>query len=120
MRVEVVNDVVDDRPFLVTASVLSAPENACAIFDANLDGHRVTMAASGYYHGPKPVLYDRKSESLWMDQEDGLTAFAGTHKGKKLARLGRPVPVAWQSWRRSNPRSRLVTGADRTLGTPTE
>lgn len=120
MKVEVVNDVVDERPFLVTASVVSAPENACAIFDASLDGRRVTMAPSGYYNGPHPILYDRKTESLWMEQEVSLTAIAGTHKGKKLARLGRPVPVAWRSWRSSNPSSRLVVGGDRTLRTPTE
>jgi hypothetical protein len=120
MRVEVVNDVVDERPFLVTASVVSAPENAFAIFDATLDGRRVTMAPSGYYHGHQPILYDRKTESLWMEQEDNLTAIAGALKGKKLARVARPVPVAWSSWRSSNPRSRLVVGGDRTLGTPTE
>jgi hypothetical protein len=120
MKVEVVNDVVDERPYLVTANILSGPDAPCAIFDATLDGRRVTMTSSGYYHGSQPILYDRGTKSLWAEQADDLTAIAGTHKGKKLARVARPTPVAWGSWRYSHPNSRLVIGADRTHGIPDE
>jgi len=120
MRVEVINDVVDERPFLVTGNVLPSRDHPCSIFDAALDGRRVTMAPSGYYHDRQPVLYDRGTQSLWTEQEDGLTAIAGENKGKKLARLARPDPVAWRSWRSSNPHIRLVVGGDRTQGIPTE
>jgi hypothetical protein len=120
MKVEVINDVVEERPFLVTANILSAPDSPCAIFDATLEGRRITMAPSGYYHGRRPVLYDRKTESLWIEQDDKLTAIAGAHKGKKLARLARPVPVEWRSWRKANPDSRLIVGANRTHGVPDE
>jgi hypothetical protein len=112
MRVEVVNDVVDKQPFVVAANIMSPAENPCAIFDARLDGHRVMMASSGYYQRKRPILYDRATQSLWMEQGDNLTAIAGTHKGKKLARVARPRPIAWRSWRTTNPRSRLVIGGD--------
>jgi hypothetical protein len=120
MKVEVINDVVDERPYLVTGNILSGPDSACSIFDATLDGHRVTMASSGYFDGGQPILYDRGTKSLWTERADDLTAIAGKHKGKKLARVARPIPVAWRSWRSSNPRSRLVIGADRTQGIPDE
>jgi Protein of unknown function (DUF3179) len=119
-RVEVINDVVEDQPFLLTANILAPPEEAFAIFDATLDGRRVTMSSSGYFGGRRPILYDRGTESLWIEQKDVLKAIAGKHKGKELPRVARPVPIAWHTWRLSNPRSRLVIGADRTQGAPSE
>jgi hypothetical protein len=112
-KVEVINDVVDGQPFLVTMNILSPLDQACSIFDATLDGHRVTLSSSGYFDERKPLLYDRGTESLWIEQADALTAVAGKYKGKQLARVARPVPIAWHTWRLSNPRSRLVIGADR-------
>jgi hypothetical protein len=120
LRVEVINDVVEDQPFLVTGNIMSPPDQAFSIFDATLEGRRVTMSSSGYFHGRRPILYDRGTESLWIEQEDALRAIAGTHKGKQLARVARPFPVAWHTWRLSNPRSRLVIGADRTQAVPHE
>lgn len=120
LRVEVVNDIVEERPFLITVNLLATLDKACAIFDATLDGHRVTMSSSGYYQGRQPILYDRGTQSLWLEEEGNLTAIAGTHKGKKLARVAHPAAVAWRSWRESNPRSRLVIGGDRTQSIPVE
>ena len=47
------------------------------------DGHRVTMAATGYFHDGKPLLYDRGTRSLWVEDKDSLTAIAGKHKRAK-------------------------------------
>jgi hypothetical protein len=120
LKVQVINDVVGDQPFLVTANVLAQPSEAFSIYDASLDGRRVTMATSWYFQDRKPVLYDRGTESLWIEQEQGLTSIAGRSKGKTLSRVARPVPIAWHTWRLSNPRSRLVVGADRTKPLPTD
>jgi hypothetical protein len=120
LKVEVINDVVENQPFLVTANIISPPDQAFSIFDATIDGRRVTMSSSGYFDGRSPILYDRGTESLWVEQADSLTAIAGKHKGRQLARIARPIPVAWHAWRLLNPRSRLVTGADRTQALPVE
>jgi len=118
LKVEVINDVVEDEPFLVVGNIMAPREQAFSIYDGSIEGRRVTMASSGYFHSGRPILYDRGTESLWMEQEETLRAIAGTHKGKKLPRVARPVPVAWHTWRLSNPRSRLVIGADRTQAVP--
>jgi hypothetical protein len=120
LKVEVINDVVEDQPFLVTLNIMAPADQACSIFDATLEGRRVTLSSTGYFHRQRPILYDRGTESLWVEQENNLTAIAGKHKGKQLARVARPVPVAWHTWRLSNPRSRLVIGADRTQAVPVE
>ena len=45
----------------------------------------------------RPVLYDRGTESLWLDEDDSLKAVAGKHKGETSA--GRPAAsVTWKSW----------------------
>ncbi len=44
-KVQVVNDLVEDHPFLIAINLLAPPNEAFSIFDADLDGHRVTMAA---------------------------------------------------------------------------
>jgi len=120
LKVEVINDLVEDQPFLVTGNILSPPDQAFSIFDATIEGRRVTMSSSGYFDDGRPILYDRGTESLWIEQENTLRAIAGKHKGKQLARVARPVPIAWHTWRLSNPRSRLVIGADRTQAVPVE
>jgi len=119
-KVEVINDVVDDQPFLITMNILAPPDRACSIFDATIDGRRVTLTSSGYFHGQSPILYDRGTESLWIERDDTLTAIAGKYKGKHLTQVARPVPIAWHTWRLSNPRSRLVIGADRLQPDPVE
>ena len=61
--------MVHDHPFLDRQSIRSLPPNeAVSIFDASLNGHRVTMAATGYFHDGKPLLYDRGTESLWVEE----------------------------------------------------
>jgi hypothetical protein len=119
-KVLVVNDVIDDHPFLVVDNVFSATDEAYSIFDANLNGRRVTMAATGYFHDNKPVLCDRGAQSLWVEEQEGLTAVTGKNRGRKLARVAHPTPVSWKTWLSQNKASRLVVGADRTRGVPSE
>ena len=119
-KVQVINDVVQDHPFLIMVNLFAPPSEAYSIFDADLDGHRVTMAASGYFHDGKPLLYDRGTESLWIEEEESLRAITGKHRGAQLARVAHPSPVTWESWRTQNQQSRLLVGADRSHGVPRE
>jgi Protein of unknown function (DUF3179) len=119
-KVQVINDVVKDHPFIIMVNLLASYKEAYSIFDAEQDGHRLTMAASGYFHDGKPLLYDRGTQSLWIEEEDSLTAIAGKHKRMKLARVARPTPVTWKTWLSQNETSRLLVGADRTRGIPSE
>lgn len=119
-KVQVVNDMVDDHPFMVVANAFASPEKAFAIYDADLEGHRLTTAPTGYFLDGKPLLYDRGTQSLWVDDEDALTAIAGTRKRAKLNRVANPTPVMWQTWLTQNGTGRLLVGADRTHGIPVE
>jgi uncharacterized protein DUF3179 len=119
-KVLVINDLVDQRPYLVVVNPLLLPRVAFAIYEASLDGHRVTLAHTGYFQDGKPVLFDRGTESLWVDMHDGLTAIAGKHARKRLVKVALPSPVSWSTWRSRNPQSRLLVGADRSRGVPSE
>jgi hypothetical protein len=48
-KVQVIDDVVADRPLLVTIKLLAPMDEACSIFEANLAGRRVTMTSSGCF-----------------------------------------------------------------------
>jgi len=119
-KVQVINDVVDDRPLLITINLLAPRDEAFSIFEANLEGRRVTMASSGYFSNLRPLLYDRGTESLWIEDGDVLKSLAGKYKGQQLTRVARPVPVTWVSWLAEHPQGRLVIGADRSQAIPTE
>jgi len=119
-KVQVINDLVQDHPYLILVNLFVPPEDAFSIFDADLAGHRLTMAASGYVHDGKPLLYDRGTESLWIEEGESLKSIAGKRKGKALTRVAHPSPVTWKSWLGRNQDSRLLVGADRTHGVPAE
>ena len=75
----------------------------------------MTLAPTGYFQDGKPVLFDRGTESLWVEMHDGLTAMAGKHYRKRLMRVAIPPPVTWSTWVSQNPESRLLVGADRSM-----
>jgi hypothetical protein len=120
LGVQVINDLINGHPYLVTLNPMAPATEAVAIFDAQRDGHRLTMASTGYFLDRKPLLYDRRTESLWRDDGDALKSIAGQFKGEKLFCLAKPVPTTWASWLSLHPRGRLVVGADRTHGIPRE
>ena len=119
-KVQVVNDLVLDHPFLVVSNVGAPSGQGCSIYDANLNGQRVTMAATGYFHDGRPVLCDRGAQSLWVEEGESLAAVSGKHRGQKLARVAHPTPVTWKTWVSQNQTSRLLVGADRTRGVPVQ
>ena len=119
-KVQVINDLVEEHPYLVVVNPLLRPVVAFSIYEASLDGRRVTMAPTGYFQDGKPVLFDRGTESLWVAMHDGLTAIAGKHTRKRLMLVGLPAPVSWSTWLSRNPESRLLVGADRSRGVPSE
>jgi len=119
-NVEVVNDVVHDRPILVIFRPFVPDDKAVMVYEPVVKGERLTMGSSGYLHDKKPLLYDRKTESLWVEQNSELTAIAGAMKGTRMARIAQPVLVNWADWRTQHPQSRLIVGADRSGGLPTQ
>lgn len=121
-KVLVVNDEVDGVPILLHDDpFMSLRQGDIAVFDPRLDGHRITMGSSGFTLAGRHVLYDRGTESLWIDRGEGLTAFSGKHKGRTLPLVKRLDTTSWGEWQADNPSSRLVIGSlDRTRALPSE
>jgi hypothetical protein len=119
-KVQVINDIVGGQPFLIVANQLAPEQRAFSVFKSDLDGRRLTMAATGYFQDAKPLLFDRGTESLWLEEQTVLRAVAGKLKDSRLARIGSLVPVTWGSWLSQNGQGRLLVGADRSRGIPEE
>jgi len=116
-KVEVVNDRLGDRPVLV---VYTPGDEVVSIFEATLDGHRVTMGHGGYFFKQHPVFYDRGTVSLWSERDGAMVAVAGRRKGTTLKLIARLEKVAWGDWRAKHPDGRLLIGADRSQATPVD
>lgn len=112
-KVEVVNDRFADGPVLVHHNPFLPAREATSVYDAILDGTRITMGLSGYFIGRDPLLFDRATRSLWSNRDGALLCVAGSRKGASLRRVSTLSPVSWSSWRSGHPSGRLVVGADR-------
>ncbi|WP_165073549.1 DUF3179 domain-containing (seleno)protein [Paludisphaera rhizosphaerae] len=121
-KVLIVNDEIDGVPILLHDDPFISQRQAdIAVFDPRLDGHRITMGSSGFTVAGHHVLYDRGTESLWIDRGEGLTAFSGKHKGRTLPLVKRLDVTSWGEWQADNPSSRLVIGSlDRHRALPSE
>jgi hypothetical protein len=105
---------------LIVVNLFAPPQEAFSVFEAELDGRRLIMATTGYFQDGKPLLFDRGTESLWLEDKTALRAVTGKLKNKPLPRVARLVPVTWSAWLSQNGQSRLLVGADRSRGIPTE
>ncbi len=119
-KVCVINDQVGERPCLVTFNPLGTPQNCVHVYDPIVNGRRFVMGTSGYIQDQKLMLYDRGTESLWIDDEatGTLKAIAGPSKGTVLHSLIQPSMLAWGEWSTQHPQGRLLIGADRSKVIP--
>ncbi len=112
-KVEVINDMLGDRPLLVVFRPFAPDWEAVGAYAPVVDGRRITMGLSGYLLDKKPILYDRGTRSLWHERDGTLTAVAGSLKGVTLPAVDGIETRTWSDWRSRYPESRLVVGADR-------
>jgi hypothetical protein len=89
---EIVNDVVDDRPVLITYCPLC---NSGLAFERTLGGEVLSFGTSGRLWNSNLVMYDRDTRSLWS-QFTG-EAIVGTRLGDTLERLPLQI-VSWQQF----------------------
>ncbi len=119
-KVQVVNDVVAGRPYLVVCDTHAPMRTAVSVYDALWDGRRATMAPTGYYLDTHPLLFDRRTQSLWTQGDSELVALAGKSKGARLPRIDQPAPTPWKDCLARGETIRLVVGADRTHAIPVD
>ena len=86
---EIVNDTVGGRPVAVTYCPLC---NSAMVFDAKVDGQRLSFGTTGKLRKSDLVMYDRQTESWW--QQFTGKAIVGDQVGTKL----RVLPSRLESW----------------------
>lgn len=99
---EIVNDLVNGQPLLVTYCPLCG---SGAAFIPIVDGSVYVFGVSGNLYESDLLMYDRSTNSLWV-QITG-TAVSGRETGKRL----KSYPVAydtWQHWRVAYPNGRVL------------
>jgi len=106
-----VHDKVKDHPFLVIRAPTLEGDQSICVCDTQSAGPSFHLGTSGYLLDGKVLLYDRETESLWVEEGESLSAISGPHKGMKLPLIDRPAAVAWGKWKTSHPGSRLVVGS---------
>jgi Protein of unknown function (DUF3179) len=105
---EVVNDVVGDRPIVVTWCPLCS---SALVFDRRAAGKTLTFGVSGFLYQANQVLYDLQTRSLWSQLAEG--ALTGAMRGHRLTRLP-AVEQPWSAWRAAHPTTRVLSiGRDR-------
>ncbi|WP_161602466.1 DUF3179 domain-containing (seleno)protein [Tautonia marina] len=112
-KVLVINDEVDGKPLLILHT--KPPATGSSVFETVLDGQRLQMGFAGYFYNDEPLLYDRSSEGLWVEQEEGLVSLSGPNRGRILKRLGRMQRFRWDDWSQQHTDGRVVVGSDRPL-----
>ncbi len=85
---EIVNDQIEDFPFVVTYCPLC---NASRVFDRRLGNEVLEFGTTGLLRYSDLVMYDRQSESWW--QQFLGEAIVGAHAGAKL----KPLPARIES-----------------------
>jgi hypothetical protein len=115
---ELVNDQIEDLPFLVSYCPLC---NNAVVFDRRLNGKVYVFGVSGMLRNNDMVMFDRETESLW--QQITGEAIVGTFTGKRLEILS-SLMVSFETFQRSFPEGAVLsreTGHRRPYGeTPYE
>jgi len=110
---EIVNDVVNEHPVLVTYCPLCY---AAIAFERTIDGDPVQFGVSGKLYNSDLVMYDRLTESYWS-QILGK-AIAGELSGRELGRI--PIDfTTWGVWKSLHPDTLVLskdTGFARSYG----
>jgi Protein of unknown function (DUF3179) len=116
-KIEVVNDEGDGKAFAI---VYDRQRDWARLYDRRIEDRPVTFGTTGYALGhtddPKdgtPVLYDRRTRSLWLPEEYVLVCVNGPLKGTKLPVALTPEDTTWSDWLRRHPQTRVLTGSDR-------
>lgn len=114
---EIVNDVIQGTPVLVTYCPLCATG---IVFERTVNGEPQEFGVSGLLWQSNLLMYNRAGneteESLWS-QVLG-TAVVGTHTGEKLSIIPSDI-VRWEDWKTLHPDTKALsedTGAARDYG----
>ena len=116
-KIEVVNDSDGATPFVI---VYDRGRRRALAFERTTKGGQVTFGTTGYSLHEAPLLYDRKTKSLWLLSGDDFVSVSGELKGTGLARFKDAAHEAWPEWHSRHPDTLVVIGSDREKPIPGE
>jgi hypothetical protein len=113
-------EVVNDEGGVPFAIVFDRQHDVARFYDRRVDGRPVTFGTTGYALGDsddpqsgRPLLYDRRTKSLWLPEEKALVCVNGPLKGTRLPAALRPEPTTWGAWVAGHPQTVVLVGSDR-------
>ncbi len=117
-KIEVVNDRDGDTPFVV---VYDRGRGRAYAFKRLVSGQVLSFGTTGYSLRRAPLLYDRKTKSLWQIFENGVfRCVNGPLKGTTLSPNRTAEPFQWDLWFSQNPMTTVLVGNDRSKPIPEE
>ncbi|WP_435007738.1 DUF3179 domain-containing (seleno)protein [Tundrisphaera lichenicola] len=116
-KIEVVNDTLGGIPIAV---VFDRARGVALIYNRTVGDGVITFGTTGYSCKNLPLLYDRKTKSLWLPRGDDLACLSGSHKGEALKPIVTPVSAPWSDWRGGHGTTTVVVGNDRARDIPAE
>lgn len=116
-KIEIVNDQDGTTPLLV---VYDRRAKTALAFERTINGVATSFGTTGYSCEQRPLLYDRKTQSLWLLGDDGLACVNGPQKGTKAPLYLKAKTTAWSDWKADHPTSSVLVGNDRKKPIPTE
>jgi hypothetical protein len=116
-KIEVINDADGDTPLVL---VSDRSRQQALLCERRVQGSAVTFGTTGYRLDGQPLLYDRKTRSLWLPRGGELVCVNGALNGTKLTPLPSPSLVPWGDWKTTHPDSSVLMGNDRDKPIPAE
>ena len=107
---ELINDVIDGVPLLVTYCPLCA---SGVVFDRRVDGEVLVFGNTSALYNSDLVMFDHASGSYWF--QTGGEAIVGPMTGTRLTPLPSSV-LAWSDWTELHPTTKILS-RDQGLGT---
>ena len=113
-------EVVNEEGGIPFAIVFDRQHNAARFYDRRVEGRPVTFGTTGYAVGEsddpqsgRPLLYDRRTKSLWLPEEKELVCVNGPLKGTRLPSTFQPQETTWGAWVAGHPNTLVLIGSDR-------
>lgn len=118
LKIEVVNDRDGTTPFVV---VHDRGRGHAYAFLREVSGKVLSFGTTGYSLRRAPLLYDRKTKSLWWILQDGVfRCVNGPLKGTTLSPYRNIETLPWGEWLSQHPKTLVVVGNDRGKPIPVE
>ena len=116
-KIEVVNDLDGPTPFV---AVYDRSRGKTLLFGRELGDAVTTFGTTGYSLGKRPLLYDRRTKSLWLPEGDDLACVSGTSKGSRAKPYLPTAATRWLEWVGRYPKTTVLFGNDRKRPIPEE